>query len=272
MVPLRAWGRIIGVLDVAGGAGAFEPSDTRILSHFADQAAIAIERARLREKAEQVAVLEERHRLARELHDSVTQSLCSASLYADAAAMVSDAGQSGVAAEHMRVVKSLMREALLQMRLLIYELRPPALERGGLVGAIEARLAAVEERAGLQTAVSADGEQVPLAPRVEDALYGFTLEALNNALKHAKAHSVEVHIQFGRSSVAVEVADDGIGFDEAQACAGGRHGAQGHAGAVGAPGGTPRDPQHAPDRNQTGRRGRHLTSSQEENGRKAHGH
>ena len=167
VVPLRAWGKIIGVLDVAGEVQAFEPCDTRILSHFADQAAIAIEKARLGETAEQVAVLEERHRLARELHDSVTQSLCSASLYADAATMVSDTGKGELAADHMRVVKTLIRDALLQMRLLIYELRPPALEQGGLVGAIEARLASVEERAGMETAVSLDGDQVTLAPRVD---------------------------------------------------------------------------------------------------------
>ncbi|MHC4970953.1 MAG: sensor histidine kinase [Planctomycetota bacterium] len=227
VVPLRAWGKIIGVLDVAGGRGAFEPSDTRILSHFADQAAIAIEKARLQEQAEQVAVLEERQRLARELHDSVTQSLYSASLYADAAAMVSAAGEGDVAADHIGVVKSLMREALLQMRLLIYELRPPVLEQGGLVGAIEARLAAVEERAGLVTAVVLDGDQVPLPAGVEEALYGFAHEALNNALKHARARSVEVRVRFGRSSVTVEVKDDGVGFDEARALRAGGMGLRG---------------------------------------------
>ena len=227
VVPLRAWGKIIGVLDVAGGTGAFEPSDTRILGHFADQAAIAIEKARLRERAEHVAVLEERHRLARELHDSLTQSLYSASLYADAAALASGSGQSESATDHMRMVKALMREALLQMRLLIYELRPPALEQGGLVGAIEARLAAVEERAGLETTVSCDGDEAPLPPRVEDALYGFTLEALNNALKHAKARSVQVRIRFGSSAVGVEVVDDGVGFDESQAWQAGGMGLKG---------------------------------------------
>lgn len=226
-VPLRAWGKIIGVLDVAGETGAFQESDIRILSHFADQAAIAIQRARLRERAEHVAVLEERHRLARELHDSVTQSLYSASLYADAAAMVSASGKSDVAEDHLRVVKSLMREALLQMRLLIYELRPPVLEQGGLVGAVEARLAAVEQRAGLHTAVCCDGQQVPLSARIEEALYGFTLEALNNALKHAKARTVEVGIHFGDAAVSVEVADDGVGFDTAEAWEAGGMGLKG---------------------------------------------
>ena len=85
----------------------------------------------------------------------------------------------------------------------------------------------MEQRAGLETAVSCDGKQVPLSPRVEDALYGFTLEALNNALKHAKAHSVRVRVQFERSLVTVEVMDDGVGFDEVRAWQSGGMGLKG---------------------------------------------
>jgi PAS domain S-box-containing protein len=216
-VPLGVGGNVIGVLDVAGGAGAFESGDIRILNHFADQAAIAIEKARLREQAEQGAVLEERHRLARELHDSVSQDLFSAALYADAASLEIASEHHDLAAEHMETVKALVREAMLEMRILIFELHPPVLEKAGLVGAIETRMAAVEARAGLETEVSVIGDETRLPVDVEEALYGFAQEALNNAHKHSNARSIRVRAHFQPASVTLEVVDDGTGFDRAKA-------------------------------------------------------
>jgi len=214
-VPLRVEGSTIGVLDVAGGAGSFQREDIRLLSHFADQAAIAIENARLREQAGQLALMAERHRLARELHDSVTQALYSAALYAEAASLAIASGKTDLASTHMEVLRSLAREAMLEMRLLIFELHPPALEQEGLVGAIETRLATVEARAGLQTDISVAGDQDGLSPDAEEALYRFTQEALNNVIKHARAKTVRVRAEFEPTAVRLEVADNGVGFDTA---------------------------------------------------------
>ena len=94
-LPLHVNGGIIGVLDVVNKAGGFTDEDVRVMSVFANQAAMAIEHARLQQQAEQLAVLEERQRLARELHDSVTQSLYSVTLYANAAALALAAGKGG---------------------------------------------------------------------------------------------------------------------------------------------------------------------------------
>ena len=99
-------------------------------------------------------------------------------------------------------------------RLLVYELRPLALESEGLVGALEQRLETVERRAGIQARVRVDGE-VELAPDLEEELYGIAQEALNNALKHAKASKVELSVRVADKSVVLEVADDGQGFDPA---------------------------------------------------------
>jgi PAS domain S-box-containing protein len=212
-IPLRVGGAILGVLDVRGGTRGFDENDIRILSHFADQAAVAIEKARLRQQAEQVAVIEERQRLARELHDSVTQALYSVSLYADAAKMAMQGGKREVAAKNLSELRTLAREAMLEMRLLIFELHPPALEEEGLVGALRTRLATVETRAGLETDIEVEGPETDLSPEVEEALYRFAQEALNNVIKHARANRVEVRAAMQADRVVLEVRDDGCGFD-----------------------------------------------------------
>jgi signal transduction histidine kinase len=108
------------------------------------------------------------------------------------------------------------------MRLLIFELRPPILERLGLAAALQARLQAVEGRAGLRTEFKTNLEE-RLPPDVEEGLYRIALEALNNALKHAQARNIKVHLRQdepGRTEparVTLEIADDGIGFDLATA-------------------------------------------------------
>jgi signal transduction histidine kinase len=224
-------GSAIGVLDVVNKTGGFSQDDIRIMRLFADQAAIAIEYARLRQQAEQVAVMEERQRLARELHDSVTQTLYTVTLFAEAAGKAISAGKGEVAAAHLQELRTMAREAMLDMRLLIFELHPPALEEEGLVGALRARLAAVEVRAGLQTEIRVEGEG-GLSHPVEEALYRFAQEALNNVVKHAKAQHVAVRVRFLERSIRLEVRDDGVGFDPTAAWKTGGMGLPGMAGRI----------------------------------------
>ena len=215
-VPLQVEGTIIGALNVANKPGGFTEDDVRILGHLADVAAIAIENARLRKSAERLAVVEERQWLARELHDSVTQALYSVTLYAEAARMALSAGKQDVAAENLRELQMMAREALFDIRLLIFELHPPILEGQGLAAALQIRLAAVETRAGLRTEIRVDGERrLPLS--VEEDLYRIALEALNNVVKHAQAQHVTVHLQFHDHRVCLEISDDGKGYDPARA-------------------------------------------------------
>jgi signal transduction histidine kinase len=173
---------------------------------------MAIEHARLQQQAEQLAVLEERQRLARELHDSVTQSLYSISLYADAATLALAAGKGEVAAGYLEELRETAQEGMRDMRLLIFQLHPPELETEGLVAVLQARLAAVEARAGLQVEFRVDGERrLPIA--IEADLYWIAQDALNNVLKHAQAQHVAVHLHFTAATVSLEVSDDGVGFD-----------------------------------------------------------
>lgn len=211
-LPLTVNGGVIGVLDVVNKAGGFTEEDVRIMSVFANQAAMAIEHTRLRQQAEQLAVLEERQRLARDLHDSVTQSLYSVTLYANAAALALAADKREVAAGYLGELQETALEGMRDMRLLIFQLHPPVLEAEGLAAALQARLAAVEERAGLQTQFRVEEERrLPIA--IEEDLYWIAQEALNNVRKHAAARHVTVHLHFTPSSIRLEVVDDGVGFD-----------------------------------------------------------
>lgn len=178
---------------------------------FAKQAALIIENALLRRQAEQAAVLQERSRLARDLHDSVTQSLYSLTLLAEATRRLSDGGDI----EQVRRVASRLGEigqqALKEMRLLVYQLRPSVLRRVGLVRALGQRLETVERRAGVEARLVVEGDP-DLPPMVEEQLYYLAQEALNNALKHAAAANVQVRIAAAGDGIRLEIADDGRGF------------------------------------------------------------
>jgi signal transduction histidine kinase len=227
-VPLQVEGNAIGALNVANKQGGFTEDDVRILGLLADVAAIAIESARLREKAERLAIVEERQWLARELHDSVTQAMYSVTLYAEAARMAMAAGKHEVATENLGELQVMAREALFDIRLLIFELHPPILEGQGLAAALQIRLAAVETRAGLQTQMKVGGgRRLPLP--LEEELYRIALEALNNVVKHAKAQHVTVHVEFDERRVLLEISDDGKGYDPAVARGGGGMGLRGMA-------------------------------------------
>jgi signal transduction histidine kinase len=212
-VPLHVNGGVIGVLDVVNKAGGFTEEDVPVMSMFANQAAMAIEHARLQQQAEQLAVLAERQRLARELHDSVTQSLYSVTLYANAAVLSLAAGKSDVTASYLQGLLETAQEGMRDMRLLIFQLHPPVLETEGLAAALQARLAAVEGRAGLQTEFRVEGEERRLPIAIETELYWIAQEALNNVRKHAAAQHVTLHLLLTAATVCLEVLDDGVGFD-----------------------------------------------------------
>jgi signal transduction histidine kinase len=170
----------------------------------------------LKEQARERTVAAERSRLASELHDSVTQTLYSITLYVEATKLALSAGQEDVAAENLEELHRLAREAIVDMRMLIFELRPPVLEQEGLVAALRARLAAVEARAGLQTQIVLQGEScLPLA--VEEELFWIAVEAFNNVVKHARARQVTVRLQLRDGSACLEIEDDGVGFEPALA-------------------------------------------------------
>jgi signal transduction histidine kinase len=226
-VPIKVKGEVIGVLDAQSDRlNAFDDSDLIVLQSLADQAAIAIDNARLYRRAQKLAVVEERNRLARELHDSVTQALYGITLHAEAAYRQLNSRNSKLALEQMVELKNTAQEALREMRLLIFELRPSVVELQGLIPALRARLEAVEERAGLQVEMNVD-ESLVISDRVQDGFYRIAQEALNNALKHAKANQIILNLSGGLSRVVLEIIDDGVGFKPEEAVEGGGLGLDG---------------------------------------------
>jgi len=212
-VPMRAKGRVLGVFSVFGEAGhQFCVEEMTLLASIADQVGVAVENARLYQQAERLAVMEERERLARDLHDSVTQSLYSLTLFAEAGRRLIRAGDLERAESYLARLSETAQDTLKEMRLLVYELRPPALEREGLVGAIQHRLGAVERRVGMKAHLLVD-DMIKLPASMEEGLYHIAQEALNNALKHAAATSVTVRIRVVDEQVELEIVDNGIGFD-----------------------------------------------------------
>lgn len=213
--PLRAKERLLGTMCLATRRGPriFTRSERELLRAVSDQISVAIENAQLYGRAQQLAVLEERQRLARDLHDSVTQSLYGVTMYAEAATRLLNSGNVDMAVDYLRELRATSQEALREMRLLIFELRPSILETEGLVAALQDRLESVEKRSGLETLLEVEGEDGLLSPDVEEELYRIAQEALNNALKHAQANQVMIGLYRRPDSVLLEISDNGQGFD-----------------------------------------------------------
>ncbi len=214
-LPIRKTGRNLGVLTILTSKPDFfadAEDDIALLASLADQLGMTIENARLRQQAEQLAVLDERNRLARELHDSVTQALYSATLFAEAGQKQARAGNIEKALAYLDELLDASRQALKEMRLLVHKLRPSTLENEGLIHALDQRLKAVEGRAGIEQALIVNGYQFYSA-EMEETLYHITVEALNNALKHARATAVTVTINQTPTAVTLHIADNGQGFD-----------------------------------------------------------
>lgn len=223
-VPILLGNRLLGVLNVEG-LEPFDEEDAEGLRVVADQLAVALENARLHEAAQGAAVLEERHRLARELHDSVTQQLFSAMLMAQA---VAPAYASDVKEGERRVglLLELQRSALREMRSLLAELRPlrgasasvgeqsgiTLVRREGLIAALRAHCTSAP-LATLNVTVVDEG-YTPQSTAREEALYRVAQEALHNAMKHARASDAVVALQSTGGVIRLSVRDNGVGFGQ----------------------------------------------------------
>ncbi|HEV2071204.1 MAG TPA: GAF domain-containing sensor histidine kinase [Acidimicrobiales bacterium] len=212
-VPLLFKGDIVGALYLADKVDgqSFDEADERLIGLLAAHAAVAIEQARLLEASRELSIVEERARLARELHDATVQTLFSLSLTAEvAASLVSD---DPVAARvELARIQELAQTAVAELRSLVFELRPPALEEEGLVATLAKRLEVLGRIHGLSVALVANSEE-RLEPAAETGLFRIVQEALSNVVRHARASRVDVTIERSRETVTTTVADDGVGFD-----------------------------------------------------------
>lgn len=212
VVPMRIGRDVIATLDVQSEEpNAFSPEDVLVIQSLADQIAIAIQNARLYRQAGQAATLEERQRLARELHDSVIQSMYSLTLLIEGGRRLANTGKLDDAEAYFYDLWEIARQTLKELRLIVYELRPAELDSEGLVGALQQRLDAVEGRAGIDARLLVTGD--PVIPReVEQVFYRVTQEALNNTLKHSAATEITVRLEAAGDRIILQIQDNGKGF------------------------------------------------------------
>lgn len=216
-VPLQLRGQLVGLLTVQHTQpGYFTPKHLDLALAFADQAAIAIENAQLYEQAQSLAAMQERQKLARELHDSVSQALYGIALGTRTArTLVTRADEQPLKTalgEPLDYTLSLAEAGLAEMRALIFELRPESLASEGLVAALEKQTDAL--RARYHLAVAADfGAEPDIALPAKTVLYRVAQEALHNIVKHAGASQVVVKLAADNGRLALIISDNGQGFD-----------------------------------------------------------
>lgn len=212
VVPLLIKDAIYGIITLYNcSPREFTREEMELAIVFGDQAALAIENARLRTQAEQMAVAAERSRLARDLHDAVTQTLFSTSLIADVLPRLWERDQNE-ARRRLEELRLLTRGALAEMRGLLMELRPAALVEVGLAELLRQLTEATIGRVRVPITLTVNG-QCNLPPDVQIALYRIAQEALNNVARHANAAHITVSLSSLFGSTELQISDDGQGFD-----------------------------------------------------------
>lgn len=213
IVPMRAEGKVLGVLGLSRLA---EPllnlEEVALLSTIADQVGVAVTGYRFRQVAQQALALAQRQQLAADLHDSITQSLYGLVAFGEAGQAQIERGDLPAVKKTIERISAETRQALKEMRLFLYELRPSVLEAEGLIGALHQRLAAVEGRSDVRARLLQD-DRIHLPLAAEEALFRIAQEALNNTLRHSRAANVTVYLGREEDRVILEVIDDGCGFD-----------------------------------------------------------
>jgi signal transduction histidine kinase len=214
-VPIVARDEVIGAFYLTEKVGAkdFSDTDQELIELLAAHASIAITNARLNERSRELSTLSERNRLALELHDAVSQRLFSLVLTAEAAGELLDR-DAAAARGQVEKLKLLAQQALDELRSLIFELRPPDLERDGLCGALRKHVEVLRRLQPGAGEIDLDLEaEIERDPARDQELLRIAQEALQNALRHARAQHVRVRLTRQNGHLLLEVADDGVGFD-----------------------------------------------------------
>jgi signal transduction histidine kinase len=211
-VPVRIKDRPVGVLAAINPrARPFTEDQVTLMAVLGAFAGSAIESARLHEQSSYALLATERARIAREMHDGLSQQLFSVSLELDTCRKRLDSRPDEVSRRLERVQGVVVR-SLTEVRRYIYDLRPVSLDKLGLAGAIEMRMTEIAEANGLAGRFRVDGDIRPLPPGAEAQLYRVAQEAMNNVARHARARTVDVAIVYRPASIGLTVTDDGVGF------------------------------------------------------------
>jgi signal transduction histidine kinase/HAMP domain-containing protein len=211
-VPVKIGNKVLGVLDIESTeVDAFGEADLYTAQTLADQLAVAIDNARLYEETGRMAVMDERNRMAREIHDTLAQGFSGIILQLEAAEQALGGDVSAVE-RHLNQARSLARKSLAEARRSVWNLRPQALEQLPLVEAIKQEVDKFSQSAGVHADFSIFGTRRELPPEVEAGLLRICQESLTNVGKHAKATEVEVNLTFNESEVEMLIRDNGVGF------------------------------------------------------------
>ncbi len=211
-VPLFTKGHILGfILLGKKGSNRLSQEEQGLLGSIGQQIGVAMENARLYEQAEQTAIASERNRLARELHDAVTQTLFSASLIADVLPRVWKRNPTE-GLKSLEELRQLTRGALAEMRTLLLEMRPESLERINLQTLLTQLADAFTGRVRVPVALKLQSE-CELSHDVKLVFYRVAQEAFNNIAKHSGARHIELELKCTRAQVILSIKDDGLGFD-----------------------------------------------------------
>ncbi len=212
VVPLVAAGNMLGLMVLCTSRKSYYDVHLADLAlAFANQAAIAAENARLHSEAVRGAAINERARLARDLHDSVSQSLYGIVLGSRTALAVSE--DPGRVASALEYVLKLAESGLTEMRALIRELRPEQLQEGSLGAVLQRQVEALCTRHAISLTCTLSEDEPPLLPQVKEDAYRIAIEAANNAVKHADATHINLTVERRSSAFFIEVRDNGQGFD-----------------------------------------------------------
>jgi signal transduction histidine kinase len=193
------------------GASDFGDEDEELIGVLAAHAAIAITNARLYEQSRELSVVAERNRLALDLHDAVSQKLFGLVLSAEAAATLLERDPAS-AREQVVKLQTLAQEALHELRSLVFELRPPDLEKDGLCGALRKHVETLRRAQQREIELDVD-ETIPGNAERDGEVLRIAQEALQNALRHADAEHVVLRLHSDDGRLVLEVADDGVGFE-----------------------------------------------------------
>jgi len=212
--PLVVRGKSLGVLTVWNKRGqGFGAYDSRLMSLFADQAAMALHNARLHAESNRLAIAQERQRLAREIHDSMCQSLYSIGLAAQTSLRLLNGTQAdGPVRECIEHILSVSRITLVEAREQLYNLHPTSLSDAGLVETLKRHCDKLGERYSLAIEFSV-GQEPSLSIYQQEALYHIAREALWNVVKHADATHVDISLMSENGHAILSVGDNGTGFD-----------------------------------------------------------
>lgn len=216
-VPIVAHDGIAGAFYLTDkeGADQFSAQDQRLIEMLAAHAAIAIENTRLYERSRELSAIEERNRLARDLHDSVVQKLFGIALAAQSASTLLDRSPAQARGQVERL-QELAQDAIGELRSLVFQLRPAAIESDGLAAALGKHVEMLRRVHRRRIELEAEGS-ARVRPGVDEEVFKIAQEALQNALRHAAAATVEVRLREDDDGVALVVGDDGIGFDPGEA-------------------------------------------------------